>query len=456
MRARICLLILLCALSATQLCEAKVWIVDAGGGGDFTQIQAAIFAGADGDVILVQPGTYAPFTLSKGIIVRAAAGSFTVRSVAPSGTSPVTISGVGAGKRAGISGMTFAANSKTIFLAVLQCAGEVILERVTIDCLGGCTDDNAERAKIADCANVSIDGLVILPGAAPGCSQLYYSCKTVYVLNSTVRVTAAEIHGATGDNGVNEEFSNDGRQGSAGIAVVHSTLILARSRIQGGDGGDGVYCPYNCMYSNPYGNGGAGAPAVTTDVPLPPYGPSIIYVLGDENDCLAGGDGGLSAGSSQPWAGGAGLSAAEAGDLALVSRVALSGGTTGGAPFLGSVIFAPSLPFISMTEDLRSAALVEIEADSALEPGLALLVLSDAGGSIALPGFSGPPLSALPGAFFIFFSLGHTDAAGKAGAAFYLPNDPALLGFPLHAQPAVIADSGLWLMGNAAVRVIGP
>jgi len=42
---------------------ANVYVVDASGGGQFTEITAAIAFAAPGDVLVVEPGTYAPFAL---------------------------------------------------------------------------------------------------------------------------------------------------------------------------------------------------------------------------------------------------------------------------------------------------------------------------------------------------------------------------------------------------------
>lgn len=55
---------------------ASVWVVDPGGGGDFTDIQAAIGAAASGDQILVEPGTYVENIdyLGKDLVVESTGG----------------------------------------------------------------------------------------------------------------------------------------------------------------------------------------------------------------------------------------------------------------------------------------------------------------------------------------------------------------------------------------------
>src|SRR5262245_15243003 len=57
-------------VSADRLQSGQIHV---GPGGDFTDIQPAIDAALDGDVILVEPGTYTAFRLAKGVVIRSAA-----------------------------------------------------------------------------------------------------------------------------------------------------------------------------------------------------------------------------------------------------------------------------------------------------------------------------------------------------------------------------------------------
>src|SRR5262245_38901988 len=81
---------------------ASTWYVG-GSGADFDEIQPAIDAAQDGDVILVRPGSYNTFTLSKGVMVRASSAPFTVTMTPP---DRVLVQNIGATKRAGIAGMS--------------------------------------------------------------------------------------------------------------------------------------------------------------------------------------------------------------------------------------------------------------------------------------------------------------------------------------------------------------
>ena len=69
-----------CATVLLPLSAARatdVWVVDQGGGGDFTTIQAAVHVAADGDTVLVRAGSYAGFAVNaKGVAGVADAGAF--------------------------------------------------------------------------------------------------------------------------------------------------------------------------------------------------------------------------------------------------------------------------------------------------------------------------------------------------------------------------------------------
>src|SRR5262245_8219867 len=100
-----CLLLAMVALSST-LALGKTWYVG-GPGADVDEIQPAIDAAQSGDLILVREGTYVPFTLTKGVIIRGDI-FFTV-----SGPPDVVIvKDLPAFERAGISGMELMPTAK--------------------------------------------------------------------------------------------------------------------------------------------------------------------------------------------------------------------------------------------------------------------------------------------------------------------------------------------------------
>jgi hypothetical protein len=108
-----------------------IWIVDAanGPGTNFTDIPAAVTAAANGDTILVRPGTYTAFNVNGKALTMRGAGAGT--SVAGSTT---TISGVPSGSVFYVSGMAFVAGTTppvTGYPGLRVVGSEVALADVT-------------------------------------------------------------------------------------------------------------------------------------------------------------------------------------------------------------------------------------------------------------------------------------------------------------------------------------
>ncbi len=63
MRMRLLVLVLLLVMGTASQAAAETWYVEKDGSGDFTVIQAAVDAAADGDVINIGLGQFSDFTL---------------------------------------------------------------------------------------------------------------------------------------------------------------------------------------------------------------------------------------------------------------------------------------------------------------------------------------------------------------------------------------------------------
>jgi hypothetical protein len=87
-----------------------IWVVDDGGGPgvNFNDIPPAVAAAADGDILLVQPGTYSHFTLSgKGLRILGSGQANTLVSNPGANSWRSTISGIPAGSIAYVDRMNF-------------------------------------------------------------------------------------------------------------------------------------------------------------------------------------------------------------------------------------------------------------------------------------------------------------------------------------------------------------
>lgn len=137
---------ILCLVAAAS---ADVIVVDAvgGAGADFTALQPAIDAAADGDILLVRDGLYEPFSIAgKGLVITADAGA-TIRLDPGS----LTVSGVPAGSAVSLTGLESDA---------FMFAGQLVHSSVTL----GLTS-NVGPVSLRDCefsANVATGAAFII------------------------------------------------------------------------------------------------------------------------------------------------------------------------------------------------------------------------------------------------------------------------------------------------------
>lgn len=223
------------ALATTALhssARSDVIVVDESGGGDFVEIQEAVDAAGEGDLILLRPGHYGPFTIQdKGIHVAADEGAqvyveaFVVRDLA--GGKVCSVSGVIA------SAASTAAPSA---LSLYDNLGAVWLQ----DCVfrKGYGSAPGDAVTIVGCANVVFGSCEIFASSSSA------SGAGIAVFGSNVALYDSVVEGGRGPASL---------QGGAGLYAVTSTLYLSASRIEGGDG----FGPCSDFCETP-GDGGPG------------------------------------------------------------------------------------------------------------------------------------------------------------------------------------------------------
>ncbi len=149
------ILILLLTTAATG--NAQTYVVDAnnGAGANFTSIDAAVAAVPDGAVLLVQPGSYAPFAITgKGLTVLGQPG--VVVTGAPFQRTDITITGTATHQTVVVRDIVLRSSfGGPLQLDVRSCRGPVFLQRTTLDV--GPYPGSERGLSLQDCAQVLLE-----------------------------------------------------------------------------------------------------------------------------------------------------------------------------------------------------------------------------------------------------------------------------------------------------------
>ncbi|QDV10070.1 hypothetical protein Poly30_56320 [Planctomycetes bacterium Poly30] len=227
-------------LAGTASCE----VLSVGPGKDFPSIFAAVAAGQNGDVVLVEPGTYGFFGLiGKGMSVIAAGPGVLV-------DGQVRIQELAPGQRVSLQGILVAA-PYTEALTVANCAGPVRIESCAFD--GGFEGGSVLGARVLNCLDVAIHGSRIA-ALNPACfvdSFGDWICLAggdgLLISQSTVVLEDSVCIG--GGASYIEPFPQT-EDGKHGIRLESGTLLIRGSSSTGGFGS------YHMGYTP--GNGGHG------------------------------------------------------------------------------------------------------------------------------------------------------------------------------------------------------
>jgi hypothetical protein len=220
--------------------------------GPFSNVQAAVDAGLEGDVILVRTRMYGSFTIDgKSLTVVDDSQSIPL----PVGTFifQATVKNLTSSQSVSIRGFRGALGIWSIFTQgkVLDCAGPVLWE----DCDFGpksIASEDEFGLSVVNSSSVTVRRSVLGGGQA----GLFESEKGdgLYVKSSNVYLFDSIAVGGKGADG--SGLFKDGAQGGAGAHVVSGTLWALQTSFIGGPGGSGSSLP-------PQGKGGKGGNGFT-------------------------------------------------------------------------------------------------------------------------------------------------------------------------------------------------
>lgn len=222
--------IALSLLAGHAFTQGQLWVVDQAGlpGSDFTEIQPAVDAVADGDTLLVRHGDYGAFTIDgKALVVvedtgaSATAGALVVRNLA-------------AGQTVSIRGVS------PVTIALTSNSGAVLLESLDIGFLfGTCLPVGTGQALTIDaCANV----------VAVRCS--FFSGVTGALAYDGIDAKGSSLHLYETTVGGGTAFAIGAISGGIGVDLFNSFLFASGCTFYGGCGTTGELCTTG-------GNGGA-------------------------------------------------------------------------------------------------------------------------------------------------------------------------------------------------------
>ena len=241
---------LIAALAFSSIASAQTtWTVDDNGGADFVDIQGAVDAALDGDVVEVQPGAYPAFVVDgKQIVIHTSTGGVDV-------AGPVVVRNVPGGGQVEIDGLTVGAT----YLAMNQPA--VLIENNPgtvrlVDCMlfgADAGEDYCGTGDLPDCGPFTQRALRVessletvfvrctFAGGRAADAYYYYGWTDgadgiAVSASDTSFFECTSIGGHGGDAGY-DTCSNGGRGGNGARVESNSTFFADRSSFEGAPGG---------------------------------------------------------------------------------------------------------------------------------------------------------------------------------------------------------------------------
>ncbi|MBI5851728.1 MAG: hypothetical protein HZB39_11985 [Planctomycetes bacterium] len=213
-------LVLLAALAVPTFAQST-WIVDAAGGGHFTDLPAAVTAAAPGDTLIVRAGGYTAPTITRGLIVR---GSPSVRVT----SGRLAIRGLPASEFCSIFSMAM-----ELGFDVESCPGAVHVDSCGISGPGRHVQFGSSGYLFGS-ALIFDSRQVILRNCAVWTTSGFAAALDAY--SSSMLLVRCSISGRPPSGG---SWNSSSTPGTPGLFASDSLVSLEGCTIQGG--GDGFY-----------------------------------------------------------------------------------------------------------------------------------------------------------------------------------------------------------------------
>ncbi|MBK8978788.1 MAG: hypothetical protein IPM29_23050 [Planctomycetes bacterium] len=341
-------------LACSGVASQSTWVVAAGGGGQFTDIQPAIAAASPGDRIEVRAGSYGRFTLTKGLDIVAVSSPVTVPAA--------QVMSIPVAQRAVIDGLQIDDPTRSAPGPGLELSnnfGAVLLRSVRVSRAAALMDADpavvivgCTLVRSVDCAFLGGDSL-----SRPGAAGLG-------ILSSTVNLLATQVRGGN-------TLANSLR-GVDGLVVGSSSVAVAGCLVVGGAGGPSVMTFGSSCWT--LGPGGPGGAAIAGDG-------HVAVTAGSE---LRGGPGGAPNPFAGNCAGTQGPAVLFTGTLEASADTLLTGAASTG------VTGIPFQPILDVPRDANRGAVAQAPLTARPSAVAALFVDLAPGGILWIPGLDAP------------------------------------------------------------------
>ncbi|MEM7305792.1 MAG: hypothetical protein AAF682_03945 [Planctomycetota bacterium] len=416
---------------ASRAQAATLTVGPPGSGAQFDQIQSAVDAAQPGDVILVQPGSYAKVTVDKPLrILGDGSGPVVIGASLANG---VVVEDIAAGQELVLSGVevqaTPAGLPEPASVLVRDCAGTVVLHDLLVDFPG-----SQVGVQVEDCARAVLLACRVLDG---GAVDVVPTTGAVTVRDSELWLADSELVG------LSPAFFSVA-PGNHGLRLSGSTARVWRSTLRGGDASNG-------KPGLDFGVGGAGVHASD----------SVLTLYGGPVGELQGGDGVQTGLFGFNFPGGAGVDLLDGSSARVQQDIPIAGGVDGAgaaqAPGVqvdgGSSFQLEPAVFPTLASDVQQVAtgglITMTLAGNA--GGIQLLFLSfGSGPTISIPGVEGQTFLD-PLQFLLLTTT--VLPAGQIGVPLPVPASSALLGQTLFLQAAESFGAGIAISNPDLVTV---
>lgn len=219
-----------CGLGRVPHAQAVVNVDPTGAGGAFTDLQAAVDAAADGDLLLLASGTYGDVTIDgRSLALAARPGA------SPSIEGRVIVRNVGATQSVELSGLLVEASLAQPVVSIRSCAGPILIQ----ECIFRSSSESYTAFAIVgvlqvfNSQSVTLVSTQVVPGTGTNALPVGVS-PGVRSSDSTIRLYACA---AVGGTGLATGSSDPTRRGGPALLLRGGTAEIIGGALIGGRGG---------------------------------------------------------------------------------------------------------------------------------------------------------------------------------------------------------------------------